>query len=442
MPNVRLVPIERVIVPTNRQRKYHDPSAHQELVSSIRDSEGGLQNAPVVREEDSVLLLVSGERRLRALSEIYELGGVARYLGQPLPEGLVPVVTFESLDSLAAEEAELDENTKRLDLTWQERSETIARLMALRQRQASAMGLPAPTVADVAEEVRGSRLGSSQEATRREIIVAKHLDNPVIKDAKSVDEAFKILRRVEQQESNVRKSASIAQTYGKHNLNLVRGDCLEWLASQPDAFVDVVLTDPPYGIGADEFNDSGLSAEGLGGHFYEDSFDSWALLMDKLWPQLARVTKPESHLYMFCDIDRFPLLKGYATLAGFKTFRTPLIWLKPGGMRAPWPQQGPQRKYETILFCVKGSKPVNFLRGDTISAVADSNLGHPAQKPVDLYRELLCRSALAGETVLDPFCGSGPIFPAAKHLSLTAYGVEQEPAAHGIAAQRIEDLLK
>ena len=354
----------------------------------------------------------------------------------------MPVVTFESLDPLAAEEAELDENTRRLDLTWQERSETIARLMDLRKRQALAMGLPAPTVADVSEEVRGSREGYHQESTRREIIVAKHLNNPAIQEAKSVDEAFKILKRVEQQESNARKSASVAATYGAKNLNLIHGECLEWLAQQPDAFVDVVVTDPPYGMGADEFNDSGMGGEGLGSHFYEDSHDSWTSLMDDLWPALARVTKPDAHLYMFCDIDKFPLLKGYATLAGFRPFRTPLIWLKPGGMRAPWPQQGPQRKYETILFCVKGSKPVNFLRGDTISCVADSNLGHPAQKPVDLYRELLARSALAGEVVLDPFCGSGPIFPAAKYLSLTAYGVEREPLAHGIAVQRIEDLLK
>jgi uncharacterized protein YqeY len=50
-------------------------------------------------------------------------------------------------------------------------------------------------------EVRGSSEGVHHDATRKELIVARFLDNPDVKAAKSVDEAFKVLKRVEAAES-------------------------------------------------------------------------------------------------------------------------------------------------------------------------------------------------------------------------------------------------
>ena len=42
--------------------------------------------------------------------------------------------------------------------------------------------------------------------------------------------------------------------------------------------------------------------------------------------------------------------------------------------------------------------------------------------------------------VLDAFCGSGPIFPAAQALNLYATGCEKDPASYAISAKRIKDL--
>jgi site-specific DNA-methyltransferase (adenine-specific) len=71
---------------------------------------------------------------------------------------------------------------------------------------------------------------------------------------------------------------------------------------------------------------------------------------------------------------------------------------------------------------------------------SDENLGHAAQKPVALLEDLLRRSALPGNVVCDPFCGSGSIFPAAHALKCRAVGVELDPASYGISVQRIEGL--
>lgn len=157
--------------------------------------------------------------------------------------------------------------------------------------------------------------------------------------------------------------------------------------------------------------------------------------------ELFRVAKPQAHVYIFCDIDQFHELRDYIMKpAGWQTFRTPLIWYKPSGFRAPWPDGGPQRKYELILFASKGKKPVTKLAGDVITCNPDDNLGHHAQKPVALFIDLLRRSIRPGDTVLDPFCGSGTIFPACHQLQCRATGIEIDPASYGLAAKRLGEL--
>ena len=101
---------------------------------------------------------------------------------------------------------------------------------------------------------------------------------------------------------------------------------------------------------------------------------------------------------------------------------------------------GPQRKYETILYAVKGKKTVLRMAPDVLDFRADSQLGHSAQKPVALYRELLGRSCVAGSAVLDVCCGTGPIFPAAHELKCRAVGLELDQKSYGIAVQRIQKL--
>jgi DNA modification methylase len=59
---------------------------------------------------------------------------------------------------------------------------------------------------------------------------------------------------------------------------------------------------------------------------------------------------------------------------------------------------------------------------------------------VSLYEDLLKRSARPGDSVLDPFAGSGTIFPAAHSLKIKATGIELDPSAYGIAVKRLGEL--
>lgn len=391
---------------------------------------------PIVVRDGSVL--VAGERRLRAVSNLQEIGVSIKFGGTEWREG-IPAVDVGSLDALAAEEAELEENVCRVDLTLQERIAAVGRLADLRRKQAELLGRDIPTVGELAKEVRGSDAGQNRENTRRELILSQHLDNPEISKAKTLDEAWKAHTRGEQAQRDIERALSVGATYTKDALQLVRADCIKWMVEQPGDQFDVIITDPPYGINAQDFGDADgrLQAQT---HVYDDSPEAWRNLIGVCAKQWYRLAKSQAHLYVCCDIDRFVELKHILGDEGWDCHRTPLVNYKKDGARVPWISWGPQRKYELVLYAMKGRKLVTRIYPDVIETLGDENLGHGAQKPVALYSNLLARSCKAGDSILDPFCGTGTVFAAAYGAKLRAVGVEQDERYYGVAAKRIEEL--
>jgi len=433
---MNLIELSLIHVAPTRQRRTFAADKLHELSDGIATR--GLLHPIILRQVEDQFILVAGERRLRAITDLSDLGQTFLHDGQSVPPGYIPYTLFSDLDPLAAEEAELEENVHRENLTWQERAAALARLSSLRTRQAVAASAPAPSIADLSLEVRGSSEGTYHETTRRELIVARHLHNPEVKAAKTIDEAFKILRKQEAGEKSRALGESVGRTYSHTQLTALNEDSLAWMQTAADAQFDVILTDPPYGMGADEFGDSGGLAAGA--HDYEDSIENALQCYRALAREGFRLAKTQAHLYAFCDIDNFFSLKVLFAEAGWTVFRTPLIWLKRSGARAPWPEWGPQRKYETILYAIKGKRPVLKMVGDVLDHAPDTNLGHAAQKPVALYADLLSRSCLPGQSVFDPFMGTGTIFSAAYPMKLRVVGIEQSQESFGIAVKRVEGL--
>lgn len=439
----RISPQDIIILP-NRQRQDFDPSALMELTESIRQN--GLMHAPVLRSDNGQLVLVSGERRLRAIQDLWMLGESLRYNGADLPPGQVPYVTLGDLSPLEAEEAELDENLRRRDLTWQEHAAAVQRLHKLRtmQRQMNptadifAEGFP-HTVADTAEELTGRRDGAYQDKVRKEILIADHLTDPDVLKAKTLDEGFKILKRKEQLQRSVDLANIVGQTFSAESHQAINIDCLTWMAACPEGQFDVILTDPPYGMNADKFGD-GAGRLSTIEHHYNDTPEAWLTLMQAWCPLSFRITKPAAHAYIFCDIDKFHTLKALMQAAGWYVFRTPLINVKVGSGRVPLPDRGPRRQYEICLYAIKGNKPVTHIYPDVIQTVGDATDGHGAMKPVALYQNLLQRSVSPGDRIIDPFAGTGPIFPAAHTMKCEAVGLEMNPEYYGMCLRRLEAL--
>jgi site-specific DNA-methyltransferase (adenine-specific) len=439
---MKTFPISRIVVAANRQRKEFDPAKLHEFADGIEKR--GLLHPIVARWLDSkpgeaqALCLVAGERRLRAITDLADLGIQIKCDGTLVPLGHIPYTLLQELDPLAYEEAELDENIHRQDLTWQERAAAHSRLATLRAAQAADRGEAPPSVADLAVEVRGSSEGIHHDLTRKELIVARFLDNPEVSAAKSVGDAFKVLKKQEAAATHRALGISVGTTFTADAHSAVNQDSLVWLRGYEANSFDCIIADPPYGMGADEFGDSGGLAAGA--HGYADSWEYAEKCYTTLAVEGFRIAKPRAHAYVFCDIDNLARVKGIFFVAGWTVFRTPLLWYKRHGSRAPWPEMGPQRKYETLIYAVKGKRPVLKLVGDVLDYPADTNLGHAAQKPVALYQDLLSRTCLPGDSAIDPFCGTGPIFPAAHALRIRATGVELDPTSYGIAVQRITEL--
>ncbi len=437
---MNLIKLSEIEVSPNRQRREFDQNQLRELADSIENQEIGLLHPIVLRTVGDKHILVAGERRSRAVKDSHELGVTVWHCGQPIPPGMIPYVSLGEMEPLAAWEAELEENIRRTDLMWQEKAAATEQLFSLRTAQAAAANRPAPTPSDLAQEVTGETRNAYQERVRTDLILAKKLTDPEVASAKNVKEAMKVVKRQEERARNERITAQVGRTFSSADHRALCIDSEAWTASQPADQFDVILTDPPYGMDADQFGDSGGAAAGA--HGYQDSHDNLRALLQWLPGETYRLAKPQAHLYLFCDIEWFPALIRVFSAVGWKCFRTPLIWHKPQAYRAPWPDQGPQRKYETCLYAVKGDKKTKKLAGDVLTFPPDDNLGHAAQKPVALFQELLSRSALAGDSALDLFCGTGPIFPAAHALKIRATGIEQDPASYAISLTRIRGLAE
>lgn len=427
----RLVPLAEIRIPPDRQRTRMDPLALNELSSSIQAN--GLLHPPVIALTSEGYDLIAGGRRIAAIDLILAMGESFSYEGHPVPEGMVPVTPMSDLTHLQRMELELEENIRREDLSWQDRAAATARIQELKNAIATESGKPLPPVKQIADEI-----GEAPDKVMTDLDLARNLDDPAIAKAATKKEALKILKRKVQTEANEKLAAAIGRDHATGRMQVHQADCLEWMASAAPEQFDVILTDPPYGMGADQFGDSGGVAAGA--HGYKDDANTFISMMESLPAALWRVAKPEAHLYMFCDIGWFQFISDCLTNMGWRVHRTPIIWHKPNGLRAPWPEHGPWRRYETLVYAIKGDRKTTGLYPDLVTIPSDDNLGHAAQKPVALYADLLRRSVRPGDSVFDPFCGSGPIFPAAQSLKCYATGVEQDAASYGISLKRIAEI--
>lgn len=414
---------EDVIVPPDRQRQEFDGKYLAELKESILKV--GLLHAITAEQNGDGWVLRAGECRLRVLRELHAEGKEFLHGTEVCSEGLVPIVEWNTLTPIQRLEIEIDENLKRRDFTWQERDRAFAKLHQLRQAQN-----PAQTVKDTAVELERRNVEGAQASTVSDALIrTRYLDDPDVAKAKTAKEAMKVIKKKTDLIHQARLAKQFDLTKVPHTLH--HGDSLALLPTLPKEAFDVVLTDPPYGIDADDFGSQSDT-----GHDYKDSRKRWEEIMSVFPEECYRVAKPKAHAYIFCDPRLFSRLEVLMCLAGWHVFSTPLVWFKGNGM-VPFPKYGPRRTYECILYAWKGDREVLSIRNDCIVRIPPvRHLKHGAQKPVALYRDLLNRSARPGDTVLDCFGGTGPILVAANLCKLVATYIDESEANFNIATQR------
>ena len=205
--------------------------------------------------------------------------------------------------------------------------------------------------------------------------------------------------------------------YERDGIVIYHGDCREIL---PHLKADVVVTDPPYGLGGDLSFSGSFSAQRFGVQEWDKDLTARDDVI-RLWGE-----KPYA---MFCSPRRIDNLPPHR--------ETPLIWDK-GDMPAMGDCSFPWRTtYE--LICINGDgwsgrRDACVLRYPHNTSVA-SQVGHPSAKPVWLMATLISKAPPG--IVLDPFMGSGTTLVAAKLEGRKAIGIEIEERYCEIAAKRL-----
>jgi DNA modification methylase len=425
-----------IIIPEDRQRREFDPDKLAELANSIEAR--GLMH-PIVLRDDGYTL-VSGERRLRAMVLLHDESRHFDYCGTAVLDDGIPYTTLGALSPLEFKEAELEENVIREDLSWQEHAKAVAELHRLRTEihgEYDRSTLEGWSATDTATEIAGSpaKKHHIQEVTTA-IQLEEFLDDPIVSAARNPKEALKLIKEEKKRLHRQSRAAEFDASKTPHTL--LHGSCYELLTNEKytNSF-DVILTDPPYGIDIDKvkFWDGDK-------HDYKDDDETFGRVCNEFAELSFRVAADQAHAYIFCDIRRFTDVFVGFELAGWDCWPMPLIWAKGNTGSFPNADFGPRRTYEAILYCNKGNKHVTAMYTDVIAINNPGKQLHPAGKPIDTYVNLLRRSVVPGDRVLDAFCGSGPIFPAASELSCIATGIELNDKYYNMAVERLETTIE
>lgn len=413
---MNFLPYDNLTIPDNRQRQEFPHEAIEILAESIRSK--GLLHPVVVRDDG--FTLVAGERRTRAILHLHSMGVPFNCSGERCPPDSIPTIPLGELTEFQLREAELEENILREDLTWTEKAKALSELHELRVEQRgeydqwnNPLG---QSVKATAEEVFGDGTGANSAALQEARLISKHLSDPDVAKAKTPKEALKVIKK----KAATEMTTLLAETYAALETphEILHGDCLTILPTLPSSTFSVICTDPPYGVDAHEFGDMADAT-----HQYDDSLNYFLDIASVLAHESYRVAADSAHAYVFCDIRRWNILAKEFAAAGWDVWNVPLIWSKGNGM-LPRPDHGPRRTYEAILFANKGERRTTAIFPDVVTVRALHAPTFGAEKPAELFRDLLSRSALPGERVLDCFAGAGPIIPAANSLSLRATAIE------------------
>jgi len=211
-----------------------------------------------------------------------------------------------------------------------------------------------------------------------------------------------------------------------------QGDCLEFMRKLPDKCVDLVLTDPPYGI--DYQSNMRTRSE----KFARIANDS-TMEHRTYFKEFERVMKPDCAAVVFCSWKNYH--EEYTQLAELFDIKNALIWHKPGGGGMGDLEHSFSTDYEVALVAHKGQCKIRGKREGSVwthSKVNPADMVHPTEKPAGLIGRLCMAFSDAGGVILDPFAGSGTSLIAAEKHGRLWMGCELEPKYCEIAQARID----
>ena len=425
---VALYPVDKVTVEGKRQRTRTSQESLQELKKNI--AEIGLLHPLIVSNGK----LIAGYRRFCALKELYRDDVRVKFSDTYLKDK-IPCIEYSTNTNLERFQVEYYENAVRVDLDWADEVRARTQLHEMRQAET-----PSQTQKRTAEEIAKIEKIPVTSAIRkltRAVTIVREMDkgNMEVITASTETEAERVIHK--QAADLAKKELAQRAETGKINNVLIHNTFYKDTIKErlQKASYDLLIVDPPYGISADTFRYDV-------NHTYKDSPEYAMEVMEKLAEFADIYLKEKSHVIVFFSMLYWKKVTHIWESHNYWVHEMPLIWNKGAGP-CPYPNYGPSEVYETMLFITRGKKPT--LRGfKNIFEVPSLKKGARkmgAQKPVELYRQLIETVCITGDRVIDPCCGTGTVFPAANSLGCHATGIEMVEETYSLALTRIEKKL-
>lgn len=241
------------------------------------------------------------------------------------------------------------------------------------------------------------------------------------------------------------------------------GDTFEILPLLPEAFVDLMIVDPPYNL-----------TKNYHGNVFTQTRQEEYIAYTERWIEAVRpLLKKGASLYVCCDWQSSMLIgpvlakhfhiqnritwqreKGRGAKHNWKNSMEDIWFVTPTKdyyfdveavkvrrqVIAPYKQDGKPKDWEaTAAGNFRDTHPSNFWDDITVPFWSmPENTAHPTQKPEKLIAKLILASSKAGDLVFDPFMGSGTTSVVAKKLDRHYVGVEFNPQYIAWAEKRLE----
>ena len=244
---------------------------------------------------------------------------------------------------------------------------------------------------------------------------------------------------------------------------ILEGDCIEVMRSFQHGSVDAVFADPPYNLQlkGELLRPNNSQVDGVNASW--DQFDSFAAYDEftRAWLSAAReVLKDDGSLWVIGSYHNIFRIGTILQELGFWILND-VVWRKTN----PMPNFRGKRftnAHETLIWCSKRQKAkytFNYeamkslnddiqMRSDWLLPICngaerikkDGKKAHPTQRPEALLHRVVLASTAVGETILDPFFGTGTTGAVARKLGRNFIGIERDKSYIEIAKKRLKSI--
>lgn len=198
-------------------------------------------------------------------------------------------------------------------------------------------------------------------------------------------------------------------------MNLILADCLPELRKMKSKSIDLVLTDPPYGIAFAKQSSTSCMGRGTSG-LWDSSIPAPAVFHEILRVATQQVIWGGNYFAHY-----LPPSRGW------------LVWYKMDGLP---PLQFSECEM-AWTSCRTKSKVFNCRHRGFLKDSKETLVAHPTQKALEVMKWCIELFSKPGDTILDPFMGSGTTGVACALLGRNFIGIERDPKYIDIAKRRI-----